>query len=324
MITIGITGVAGFVGSNLASRLIGQNFKVIGVDDFSFGSRENIEALLKMSNFNFIYGDVRDYTLFSELKADIWVHLASQKIPRYSNSYRTLMDNDQMSENMIKKCLLDNVRLVFASTSDVYGKNPKCPFNENSDLVMGPTLVKRWAYATSKIYSEHKIIANSEEHNLKYTIMRFFGSYGPQQNTTWWGGPQSVFIQNILDGKKIQIHGDGLQTRTFTFIDDTVQGIEKCILNEVAVNQIYNIAGEADEETSISNLASVIIELMSVYGYKTDIEYIPYSNFGNYEDVMRRVPDTSKIRKELAFKPIWDLKSGLKKTIDWQINKFKN
>jgi UDP-glucose 4-epimerase len=319
-----ITGVAGFVGSNLTADLLKNNHSVIGIDNFSYGSISNIQEFLKNPNFQFFEGDLRDYNTISDLKGDVLVHLASQKIPRYSNAFNTIYENSAMTGNVIKKCLSDKIKLVFASTSDVYGKNPDIPYSEESNLVMGATTVKRWAYAISKIHSEHGIIANSAEFGLDYTIMRFFGSYGPNQNTTWWGGPQAVFIQNILENKAIEIHGDGEQTRTFTFVKDTVQGIVKCIFEEKAKNEIFNIASEPDEEITISALAQRIVEMMKKDGYSADLKFIPYETFGNYEDVRRRVPNIDKIKTMLNYKPMYSLNEGLAITIDWQKRMFNN
>jgi UDP-glucose 4-epimerase len=227
-----------------------------------------------------------------------------------------------MLRNVIHKCLQDKSKIVFSSTSDVYGKNPEVPFNEDSNLVLGPTTVKRWAYASSKLIGEQLIIANHDEFDMQYTIMRFFGSYGPNQNTTWWGGPQAVFIQNILEGKSIEIHGDGLQTRTFTYVEDTVQGILKCMYEEAAGNNIFNVASEPDEEVCIRDLGYKIWYLMNKPESVPDIGFIPYSNFGKYEDVMRRVPDISKIKTLLGYKPVFKLEEGLKITIKWQKDLF--
>jgi len=223
----------------------------------------------------------------------------------------------------VQKCLMDKAKIVFASTSDVYGKNIKPPFNEESDLVMGPTTVKRWAYALSKMYGEQYIIANNAQYNMNYTIMRFFGSYGPNQNTTWWGGPQSVFIQNIIEGKPIELHGDGLQTRTFTYVDDTVQGIMKCIFHANANNDVFNIANEPKEEVTIKALAELICDLMSDRYKNPGVKLIPYATFGKYEDVARRVPDITKIKEKLEYLPKFPLKEGLKLAIDWQIARGK-
>lgn len=320
---IAITGVAGFVGSNLAKKLLSEGHQVLGIDNFSFGNKENIVSMIANKDFTFFERDARSIDSFKDIKADVWVHLASQKIPRYSSSFYTLNDNHKMTDNLIEKCLQDKVKLVFASTSDVYGKNTELPFNEESNLVMGPTNVKRWAYSVSKMYSEHKIIANHDELGLDYTIMRFFGSYGPHQNTTWWGGPQAVFIQNILEGKTIEIHGTGLQTRTFTYIEDTVQGIEKCIFHPESLNDVFNIANEPDEEITIKELGLLIWELMKGDRNNPDMKLIPYETFGKYEDVMRRVPDISKIKTKLGFVPKWKMADGLSKTIEWQTKRFQ-
>jgi UDP-glucose 4-epimerase len=313
-----ITGVAGFVGSNLAKRLIRENHTVVGIDNFSFGNTGNLQEIIKNPGFQFLERDVRNEKVFEGIKADVIVHLASQKIPRYTNALVTLEDNYLMLKNVIKKAVGDKIKIVFSSTSDVYGKNPNIPYNEESDLVLGKTTVKRWAYALSKIYSEHYILANHDEHDLEYTIMRFFGSYGPNQNLTWWGGPQSVFIGNALQNKPIEIHGDGLQTRTFTYVDDTIEGVYRCITHENSKNEIFNVANNPEEEINILELGRLCWKLVNGENSEPLINFIPYQTFGNYEDVRRRVPDISKIKKMLDYDPKVNLKEGLIKTIDWQ------
>lgn len=315
-----ITGVAGFIGSNLAKKLLENNYQVIGIDNLSYGFERNIEQIKKDKNFLFIYGDIADSSSLKSYKADVVVHLASQKIPRYTNALRTLDENYLMLKNIVQKCLQDNSKIVFASTSDVYGKNPNIPFSEGSDLVMGPTTVKRWAYALSKIYGEQYIIANHDEFGLPYTIVRFFGSYGPNQSLTWWGGPQSVFIAQSLRKEPLEVHGDGLQTRTFTYIDDTINALYSCIIDERAKNNIFNTGSNPDSEISILNLAKMIWKLVNGRYSEPRISFIPYSVFGNYEDVVRRVPDLAKIKKNLGFEPRWSLRDGLLKTIEWQNN----
>jgi UDP-glucose 4-epimerase len=228
-----------------------------------------------------------------------------------------------MLKNVTQKCVLDKSKIIFASTSDVYGKNPKIPFNENSDLVIGPTTVKRWAYALSKMYGEQFIIANNDEYDLTYTITRFFGSYGPNQNLTWWGGPQSVFIDKAIRNEPIEIHGDGNQTRTFTFVDDTVSALVLCVENEKSNNEIFNTGSKTTAEITIKDLAVLIWKLINGENSLPKLNFIPYSQFGNYEDVMRRVPDITKLRTYFDFEPSWDLEEGLKITIDWQKQFYK-
>lgn len=313
-----ITGAAGFIGSNLASKLLERNHTVIGIDNLAYGFMRNVDPLLSNPKFQFILGDIANPHILNGIKVDIIIHLASQKIPRYSNALRTLDENYLMLRNIVQKCILDKSKLVFASTSDVYGKNPKIPFSEKSDLLLGPTTVKRWAYALSKMYGEQYIIANHEEYNLNYTITRFFGSYGPNQNLTWWGGPQSVFIEKAIKNEPIELHGDGSQTRTFTYVEDTVNALVLCVENEKSNNEIFNTGSKSNAEISIRDLAILIWRLINGEDSEPKLNLIPYSNFGNYEDVMRRVPDISKICSTLNFKPLWELEDGLKVAIDWQ------
>ncbi|MEO6682742.1 MAG: NAD-dependent epimerase/dehydratase family protein [Ginsengibacter sp.] len=313
-----ITGVAGFIGSCLAKRLLENGHYVSGIDNLNYGFTRNIEPLKNHPNFKFILGDIANPYILKDVHADIIVHLASQKIPRYTSALRTLDENYLMLRNVVDKCNMDRSKIIFASTSDVYGKNPNVPFNENSDMVMGPTTVKRWAYALSKMYGEQYIIANKDEFDLKYTITRFFGSYGPHQNLTWWGGPQSVFIEKAFKNEEIEIHGDGLQTRTFTYIDDTVNALIACIQNKNSDNQIFNTGGKEGGEISIKDLAILIWKLINGKDSVPKLKYIPYSTFGNYEDVMRRVPDITKLKTVLDFEPEWSLQEGLKVTIEWQ------
>lgn len=316
-----VTGVAGFVGSNLAGALLKDGHAVVGIDNFSFGERRNIEPFLEDSAFEFREVDLASPGALEGLKADKIVHLASHKIPRYTSAFETLSTNNKMLQAVLSKAHDEDMQLIFASTSDIYGKNPDLPYKEASNSVLGPTTVKRWAYATSKIYSEQLIQAWHQDFGLKYTIMRFFGSYGPNQNTTWWGGPQSVFIQKILEGEPLEVHGDGLQTRTFTYVDDTVQGIVRCITDPAAVNEIFNIAGEPDQEITIIDLARTVAELME--DDQPQIQMIPYETFGNYEDVRRRIPCIDKIKTMLGYEPKTPLREGLLKTIAWQRGIFQ-
>jgi UDP-glucose 4-epimerase len=313
-----ITGVAGFIGSNLAKRLLELNHQVTGIDNFSYGHERNIRSLMTNPDFTFLLGDIANPYVLKDIRSDVIVHLASQKIPRYTNALRTLDENYLMLRNITQKCILDKSKIVFASTSDVYGKNPNLPFAEDSDLVMGPTTIKRWAYALSKIYGEHYIIANNDEYGMQYTIARFFGSYGPNQNLTWWGGPQSVFIEKAFAKEPIEIHGDGSQMRSFTYIDDTVNALVNCVIDERSNGQVFNTGPGPDSEINIHDLAKLIWKMINGADSEPLLNFIPYATFGNYEDVMRRIPDLSKIKEYFGFEPKWSLKEGLEFTIKWQ------
>jgi len=313
-----ITGAAGFIGSNLAKKLVEAGHEITGIDNFSHGFERNISALRKSKNFHFTEGDITDPRSLGNYRSDVIVHLASQKIPRYTNAWCTLDENSRALHAVVKKCIVDRSKIIFASTSDVYGKNPAVPFSEKSDLVLGPTTIKRWAYAVSKIYGEQYIIACSEEFGLKYSITRFFGAYGPNQNLTWWGGPQSVFINKALMKEEMEIHGTGSQTRTFTYIDDTVNALCRIIEDCRSDNEIFNVGAAKNCETTITGLAELIWKKVNGAGMKPSLKFIPYSDFGKYEDVMVRTPDISKLKEYFNFKPQWSLEEGLDKTIEWQ------
>ena len=312
-----ITGSAGFLGSNLANQLLEKGYYVIAYDNLSMGKIENIDYLLSNPRFSFIKGDVKDLpTLQSaSLGADLIVHLAAYKIPRYGNALETLLTNSIGTKNVLDIAITNKTKVVFGSTSDVYGKNSSIPFREDSDCLLGPSTVRRWSYAVSKLFDEHLCYAYQESYDLPVTILRFFGSYGPQQHLTWWGGPQSVFIDAILKGKPVEIHGDGLQTRTFTYVSDTVNGIVAAMECDQSKGEIFNIGSSG--EISILGLANLIKRLSGTAG-ELDYKLVPYSTFGNYEDVRRRIPDTSKARRILDFDAKVSLEEGLSQTIQWQ------
>jgi UDP-glucose 4-epimerase len=174
-------------------------------------------------------------------------------------------------------------------------------------------MVRRWAYAASKIFDEHLALAYSVERELPVVILRFFGSYGPGNHRSWWGGPQAVFIEQALRDLSITVHGDGRQTRSFCYVSDTVSGIASALESDKANGQIINVG--SSEEIEIIELARKII---SMTGSKSKIEFVPYESFGGgYEDVRRRVPDLHKADSILGFKTKVSLAEGLQRTINW-------
>jgi UDP-glucose 4-epimerase len=316
MTTVLVTGVAGFIGSNLAQALLHRNYRIIGIDNLSQGYRRNIAAFGDTPAFRFHALDIRDTAALEPLadEADVIVHLAAYKIPRYGHALDTLQVNTHGMRNILTAAAKRGTRVVFASTSDVYGRNPDLPFHEGSDLWMGPSTVKRWAYAVSKIYDEHLCFAFQEETALPVVILRLFGGYGPNQNLTWWGGPQSVFTTAALRGEPMDIHGNGRQTRSFTYVSDIVDGIIRCVEDERAVGEVFNIG--STEEIAIIDLASLIWELAGTGEPRYNM--ISYRTFGKYEDVVRRIPDPAKAQRLLGFTPKVGLREGLLTTIAWQ------
>ncbi len=315
-----VTGVAGFLGSNLLSKLLNEGHTVVGIDNLSMGRMENIGDNINHSNFQFIEKDILDESVIEELDNDfdVIIHLAAFKIPRYGNAVATLQVNSKGSENMLEFARKNKTKFVLASTSDVYGMSPDIPFKEDGNCVLGDSKVPRWAYAVSKLFDEHLALAYMEDYDFPVVMLRFFGSYGPNQHLSWWGGPQSVFIDCILNNKEIPIHGDGKQTRTFTFVQDTVAGIYAAAMKPEANGEIFNIG--ANEEITILELAEMLNEIADETN-KSEIKLIPYNEISSgrkYQDVMRRVPDTTKAERILGVKAQTSMREGLKITYDWQ------
>src|SRR5215470_14039062 len=313
-----ITGVAGFLGSHLADALLARGHRVVGVDNLSHGSLENISEAQRNPNFEFHQIDVCDVDALRKVAEGVSAiaHLAAFKIPRYGKAIDTLLINSQGSHNALQVAVEQNAKFVLASTSDVYGKNPNIPFDEESESILGSSTVARWSYAVSKLYDEHLALAFADSYGIPVNVVRIFGSYGPRQNLTWWGGPQSVFIGAILRGETIPIHGDGLQTRSFTYVSDTVGGIVSVVENGTS-GEIFNIG--STHEISILDLAKLIHRLSGSV-QALDINMIPYDEIGGrrYEDVRRRVPNVEKAKRLLGFQAQVKLEEGLKRTIEWQ------
>jgi len=316
-----VTGVAGFLGANLLKRLMAAGHRVVGIDNLSMGRMENVAEHLENPDFTFIKGDVTEAGVFAEIhdKLDCIVHLAAFKIPRYGKALDTLRINYQGSDNTLQLAREHQCKCVLASTSDVYGRNPHLPFSEqHSDCVIGSSKSPRWGYAVSKLFDEHLAFAYQDAYGFPVTLLRFFGSYGPLMHLSWWGGPPPVFIEAVLKDQEIPIHGDGLQTRSFTYVSDTVEGIYAGLMRDEANGEILNI-GSRDEIT-IVDLAKTIKRIVGTPG-EVKLKFIPYEQLNpgkRYEDVMRRIPDIEFSRRILGVSADIGLDEGLSRTIEWQ------
>jgi UDP-glucose 4-epimerase len=318
--TVLITGAAGFLGSHLVDEMLRRGYRVIGYDNLSQGELRNLDDAHLHPAFTFHYGDVCDREgVFKAAgdKLDIVLHLAAFKIPRYGNVSKTLLVNSEGSLNLLRLAAAHGARFVITSTSDVYGKNLRLPFTEESECVLGPPTVSRWAYAASKIFDEHLTFALSEELGFSATVVRIFGSYGPRQHLSWWGGPQSVFIDAVLRNQVIPIHGDGLQTRSFTYVADTVRGIADVAEADCLNREVVNIGNNT--EITILGLAELVHSLCDV-PWPLQVRMVPYNNIADrpYEDVRRRIPGIEKALRTIGFEARTPLIEGLRKTIEWQ------
>lgn len=314
-----VTGVAGFLGSNLLDRLLNEGHQVVGIDNLSMGSIDNIRHRLGDAGFEFIEADVTHPSVFDTVDpVDTIVHLAAFKIPRYGKAIDTLTINYEGTRRALDFARDLGIKAVLASTSDVYGRNPELPFSEvSTDSVIGSSKSPRWAYAVSKLFDEHLALAYSDAYGFPVTLLRFFGSYGPGQHLSWWGGPPPVFIDLVLRDEPVTIHGDGKQTRTFTYVSDTVDGIYRATTMDEANGEVLNIGGT--EEISIYDYALLVKELVGSPG-ELKVEFVPYESFTGkpYEDVMRRVPDTAYAAERIGFRARVSLREGTLRTIEWQ------
>lgn len=315
-----ITGCAGFLGSNLVGRMLQAGHEVVGVDNLSMGRVDNLEEFRGDPRFRFVQADVTEPASLAGLGGEFAavVHLAAFKIPRYGKAIDTLKINYRGTECALELARRLGCKLVLASTSDVYGRNPVLPFSEDrTDHVIGSSKSPRWAYAVSKLFDEHLALAYQDAYGFPVTILRFFGSYGPKQPLSWWGGPPPVFIECVLTGKPIPIHGDGSQTRSFTFVTDTVEGIYQAIVRPEANGEIINIG--STQEITILELAKRVKRASGTPG-ELQVEFVPYASFTGrkYEDVMRRVPDVELCARLLGVRAQVDIDDGLARTIAWQ------
>jgi UDP-glucose 4-epimerase len=313
---IGVTGAAGFIGSHLCDRLLAEGHEVVAIDDLSYGSVANLATAFAHSNFAF---EVLDCRRRRDVKAvfagcDAIAHLAAKKIPRYESAVSTLEVNVAGANAVFSAALALDADLVITSTSDVYG-NAVPPFAEDDNVVLGPPTSRRWAYATSKLYDEHLALALAEDSGLRVTILRLFNCYGPRNHLSWWGGPTVTFIEALLDGEPVDIHGDGEQTRTFTYVDDTVDGIYRALARPESRGEVINVGGT--ETLTIRGLAEAIQAKLAIEP-PLRAQFTPYEALpGNYQDVRDRVPNTEKAERLLGFRARIGLDDGLERTIAW-------
>jgi len=314
---VGVTGAAGFVGSHVCELLLARDCEVVGVDDLSYGSVANVAPFLDDPCFQL---EVFDCSRQRELRrafsgCDAIVHAAAKKIPRFGGTLSTLHVNTKGMEAASAVALSLDADLIFTSTSDVYG-NGTPPYAEDGELVIGPPTTKRWAYAVSKMYDEHYGLALADERGLKITILRLFNAYGPRNHLSWWGGPVVTFVESLLDGEPMEIHGDGQQTRTFTHVRDIARGIILALERPDSRGEVVNLGGT--ETLTILELAHLVQAEVGLPPDPLRANFVPYESLpGKYQDVRHRTPDTAKAQRVLGFDAEIKLAEGLRETVEW-------
>ncbi|MEK6889285.1 MAG: GDP-mannose 4,6-dehydratase [Nanoarchaeota archaeon] len=316
-----ITGGAGFIGSHLAEKLLEQGHRVFSIDNLSTGRIVNIEHLRQKFGDRFTHDTVAiedDEKLLAERVdvADIIYHLAAAVGVELvvKNPIRTLETNLKGTEIVLKHTAKKGKKVLIASTSEVYGKGINGePFKENGDLVLGPSHNSRWGYAVSKLADEHLALAYHREQGLPAIVVRLFNTVGPKQ-VGHYGMVVPRFIVAALNNEPIRVYGSGEQSRCFCLVDDVVSALVRLPEMDESAGQIYNIGSR--EEVSIRQLAE---RVKAKLGSKSEIVYVPYSEaYGaGFEEMMKRVPDTSKIHSLIGWSPTASLDDIIDKTSAW-------
>ena len=311
-----ITGGAGFVGSHLAEALLARGDEVHALDDLSTGSIDNIAHLKSHPKFSYTIDTVTNEPMLAELvdRSDVIVHLAAAVGVKLivEAPVHTIETNVHGTEVVLKLANKKKKLVLIASTSEVYGKSTDVPFQEEADLVLGPSHKHRWAYACSKLIDEFLALAYWKERKLPVIIVRLFNTVGPRQ-TGQYGMVIPNFVRQALAGQPITVFGDGRQTRSFTYVGDVVRAVVALIDEPRAVGQVYNIGN--GYEISIGDLAE---RIRALAGSKSEIVRIPYDQAyeAGFEDMPRRVPDISKIKALVGYAPTVELDEILTRVIE--------
>jgi len=309
-----VTGGAGFLGSHLCERLVGQGHDVLCVDNFFTSQKTNVFHLLGKPNFELIRHDV---TLPIYLEVDQVYHLACPAAPGHYqyNPIKTVKTSVMGAINVLGMAKRCGARVLQASTSEVYGKGVKVPFAEEDDLLLGSSSRSRWSYAASKLLDEFLGLAAHREYGLPVTVVRFFNTVGPGQ-TGRYGMVVPRFVRAALCTRPIPIFGDGKQSRCFCHVRDTVRAVIDLLASpEETSGQIYNIG--SSQEVTIHELAQTVIDRTES---QSSIEYIPYSEAyaPGFEDMRRRVPDTTKLHAAIGWATRYTLNQILDDVIEYE------
>ena len=298
-----ITGGAGFIGSHLAEALILQGHEVVVLDDLSTGRLENVAHLASSPGFRCVVGSVTDAGAVAPLveQAEVVFHLAAAVGVKLvcQEPIRTIKTNVDGTAVVLEAANRYRRRVLVASTSEVYGKNDSLPYSEDANLVMGPPDKTRWGYATSKLLDEFLALAYAREHSLPVTVVRLFNTVGPRQSSRY-GMVLPNFVRWALANEPIVVHGQGTQTRSFTWVGDVVWAMTALINEPCAVGEVFNIGN--GEEISIRDLAARVCRRT---GSSSAIQYVSYEQAfdRSFEDMPRRVPDISKVRRLVGYQP---------------------
>lgn len=311
-----ITGGAGFIGSHLADALLERGDSVVVLDDLSTGSHANIRHLMSNPSFEFSLGSVLQTELVDELVqgCDCVYHLAAAVGVKVivQRTLESLVTNIRGSEVVLETANKYGKKVLITSTSEVYGKSADIPLKEDGDRLLGSPLVGRWSYSTSKAVDEILAYAYWSTKGLPTVIVRLFNTVGPRQSPHY-GMVIPRFIDAALAGKALPVHGTGKQTRCFGYVGDMVPALIALMESREAEGEVFNLG--STEEVTIHELAELVVELTNS---SSEIRLVPYREAyeSGFEDMLRRVPDISKVQKLLGFEPEMNLRQTVQMMIE--------
>lgn len=317
MSNVVVTGGYGFIGSHLVSALLDRGDSVT-VFDFAKNTRDTSIDFDRHPNFRFVPGDVTDISALERALTagvDTVFHLAAiVGVRNYLDDPLRVLDvNVTGTRNVLELSHRHGTRVVFASTSEVFGKNPNPPFSEDDDRVLGSTRTARWSYSTSKAMAEHLVFAMHTAHALPVTVVRYFNVYGPRQNPIF---VISQSIHRILNGRPPLLYDSGDQTRCFTYVDDAIAGTLLAAGSSAAIGEAFNIGSMT--ETTVRDVLALAIKIANVDSVSSAEAVDTGARYGaSYEDIPRRIPDSTKAQRELGWRLQVDIEEGIRRTIDW-------
>ena len=298
-----VTGAMGFIGTHWCKRLLNKGHTVLGLD-----IKKNT---IKHKNFTYYKNSVYEYDIIDKIikKSDIVCHFAGIAEPKLylTNTSQVINLTVKPSFKIVELCIKYKKKILFTSTSEVYGKSTKVPFKENDDRLLGSTNFSRWCYSTSKSLVEHLIIANGSDKKLDYIIFRLFNVYGPGLK----GRVVDSFIKNAISQKPLLINGSGKQTRSFLFIDDCIEAFYQIYKKNIN-KEIFNIG--QNKEMTIKDLAKLVIKISGSKS-KLILKSDQLKKYKGFQDIERRVPDNKKLRKQIKWKPIFSIEYGIRSMI---------
>jgi UDP-glucose 4-epimerase len=310
-----VTGGSGFIGSHLVERLLASGNSVVALDNLSAGRLQNLDAVSGHPDFHFVHGSVLDELVVDELvhTSDVVVHLAAAVGVKLivEHPLRSLTTNLRGSEIVIEAAHRYRRKILLASTSEIYGKNSAGPLAETADRILGSPAVARWAYSAAKGIDEVLAFAYHKERGLPTIVVRLFNTVGPRQSPAY-GMVIPRIVRQAIAGEPVTVFGDGTQTRCFCHVSDVITALTSLLDHEGAVGDVFNVG--SGEEISMTDLAKRIID---VAGSASEIAFIPYDEAyeQGFEDMQRRVPDTTKLAALTNWAPTRTLDDILRETV---------